>query len=77
MGRKAILGNYWTPKFRSGHRQETSSEYQQGEGVQILFLNISHNILFIVIFYSYKSEHILSNNIHSYKNMKNKILVLL
>ena len=41
------------------------------------FLNISHNILFIVIIYSYKSEHILSNNIHSYKNMKNKILVLL
>ena len=31
--RKAILGNYWTPKFRSGQRQETSSEYQ-GEGVQ-------------------------------------------
>ena len=33
--RKAILGNYWTPKFRSGQRQETSSEYH-GSSIPVI-----------------------------------------
>ena len=37
--RKAILGNYWTPKFRSGQRQETSSEYH---GSSIPVIDIFH-----------------------------------